>query len=76
MFTSDTGFLISRNSDSVLVPDLAFVSNEQLPNQAAAPVGYLPFSPALAVEIVSPTNREAELHRKIGLYLTAGSRLV
>jgi Uma2 family endonuclease len=75
-YTPDTGFVVLDEPYTVQVPDLAFVSNDQLPADVASPVGYLPFAPALAVVIVSPSNREGELLARIGRFLAAGSRLV
>ena len=36
---------------------------------------YIPGAPDLAVEILSPSNRSAEIHAKVADYLAAGARL-
>jgi len=59
----------------VRAPDIAFVSNDRLPRDPYAPA-YWRFAPDLAVEILSPSNRAADMQRKVLEYLDAGSRLV
>lgn len=66
---------------SSLIPDIAFVSNEQL---AAFRTRYpqdwrkrpLSVIPDLVAEIVSPTDRHADVRRKVTRYLEEGVRLV
>src|SRR5215216_2421839 len=74
LFGSDTGFMIGRNPDSVLMPDIAFVAAERIPDEGVWD-GFVPLAPDLAVEIASPSNRKGELLRKIGLFLGSGTRL-
>ena len=52
-YAAGTGFLLGRNPDTVLVPDVAFVRTERLPPRAERR-GYLPLAPDLVVEVVSP----------------------
>lgn len=73
--TSETGFIVGRNPDSVLAPDVSFVACERLRGDELEP-GFAPFAPDIAVEIESPTNTQTELLRKVALYLNAGTRLV
>jgi Uma2 family endonuclease len=75
LFGSDTDFIVRRNPDSVLKPDVSFVSAARLPAEEAWK-GAVPFAPDLAVEIESPSNTRSELLRKVSLYLAGGSRLV
>lgn len=70
LLVGDVGFVLSRNPDTVLAPDLAFVRAERLRD---AGDGYLELSPDLAIEVVSPGNTLAEISRKTELYLTHGS---
>lgn len=74
-FGAETGFHVERAPDSVLGPDVAFVSRERL---AAVEnfEKYLPFAPDLAVEVLSPGNTRREMEEKIALYFAAGSRAV
>jgi Uma2 family endonuclease len=60
-----------------LVPDIAYLSYAALPADApddavAVPVG----SPTVAVEILSPDDRRADVDHKIATYLAAGTQAV
>ena len=70
MLSGDVGFILSRNPDTVLAPDIAFVRAARLAN---AGDGYLELAPDLAVEIISPGNSSAEIERKISIYFESGS---
>jgi Uma2 family endonuclease len=73
LLVGDVGFVLARNPDTVLAPDLAFVRSEQLTNAGDA---YLDFAPDLAIEVVSPSNTLAAVARKVELYLRYGSNEV
>lgn len=75
VFDSQTSFVVRRNPDSVLMPDVSFVSTARLPKDDAWNRA-VQFAPDLAIEIESPSNTQAELLRKVSLYLAGGSRLV
>jgi Uma2 family endonuclease len=71
-----TGYLLhadSRNGDTVLAPDVAFVSYKRA---VALSKKYADVAPDLAVEVVSPSEPYAKIARKVGLYLRYGTRLV
>ncbi|MCA9859591.1 MAG: Uma2 family endonuclease [Thermomicrobiales bacterium] len=70
LLVGDVGFVLTRNPDTVLAPDLAFVRAERLAN---AGDGYLELAPDLAIEVVSPGNTLADIARKVELYLVHGS---
>jgi Uma2 family endonuclease len=74
-FGAETGFRVERDPDSVLGPDVAFVSHGRL---AAAEnfEKYFPFAPDLAVEVLSPGNTAREINEKVAMYFAAGSRAV
>jgi Uma2 family endonuclease len=72
--TSDTGFRLARNPDTVRAPDAAYVSAERLP--MALVRGYPEMAPDLVVEVVSPSDTASEVQAKVGEWLRAGSRLV
>jgi Uma2 family endonuclease len=74
VFAAETGFLLSRDPDTVRSPDIAFVSQEQLV-RCGLPVGYFPEAPALAVEVVSPGDTAEEVDSKVRCWLAAGTRL-
>ena len=63
------------SEDTVRAPDVALVAPSQLP--LLEPERRVqPFSPALAVEITSPSNTFDELARKTQQYLEAGTHAV
>ena len=72
---ADTGFILRRDPDTVRAPDAAVVLKSRIPD-TGIPAGYWPFAPDLAVEVVSPSDRLAEVHVKITEYFAAGTRLV
>ena len=73
---TETGFLISRNPDTVRMPDVAFVSAERLPEGGGLPSGYFPFAPDIAVEVVSRTDTPSAARARALMWLEAGSALV
>ena len=75
VFAAETGFKLASNPDTVLGPDVAFVSNEKIP-PTGIPVAYWPGAPNLAVEVISPGNTRREIEEKIAEYLAAGVSLV
>jgi Uma2 family endonuclease len=72
--TSETGFLISSNPDTVLAPDWAFVSNERLSGVVLE--GYLPLAPDLVLETRSPNDTTREVALKVDRWLQAGVKIV
>ncbi|HUG60266.1 MAG TPA: Uma2 family endonuclease [Methylomirabilota bacterium] len=75
IYPSDTQFRILRNPDIILIPDIAFVRAERLP-QRAARKGIMPLAPELAVEVVSPNDRRSDLMVKVEQYERAGVPLI
>lgn len=73
VFAAETGFTLSQNPDTVLAPDVAFISTER-----ARPLAekYSTIAPDLAIEVVSPGNSATEMNEKTVLYFQAGSRQV
>ncbi|HSR05778.1 MAG TPA: Uma2 family endonuclease [Bryobacteraceae bacterium] len=63
------------SEDTVRAPDVAQIAASQLP-LLERERRIQPFSPALAIEITSPTNTFDELARKTQQYLEAGTRAV
>lgn len=72
--SAETGFILERNPDgrdTLRGLDIAFVRGARvLPDQ---PVDV---APTLAVEVISPSNKATDIHRKIRQLLTAGTALV
>ena len=74
VFTSDTHFLLIDEPRTILRPDISFVATARLPDEIWE--GIIPLAPELAVEVASPSNRQAEILEKVALYLAGGTRLV
>jgi Uma2 family endonuclease len=55
------------------VPDIAFLSNEHIPDDRSK---MSPVPPDLAVEVVSPTDVSRQIEEKVFAYLEAGTQLV
>ena len=70
--TAESGYKLSENT--VLGPDVAFISFERI--QKFAAVGMIPVAPDLAVEIVSPNDTAQQIEDKVQLYMEAGTRLI
>ena len=72
VYSSDTGFLVARNPDTVRQPDVSFVIAERV----VKTVKFVPIPPDLVVEVISPNDSYAEVEKKVDEYLTAGTRVV
>lgn len=72
VFDGQTGFRLPDGN--VRSPDVSFVAAAQLP--AALPAGFLGVAPDLAAEVLSPTDRPADLAHKVAEYLAVGVRLL
>ena len=68
-------YIILRDPQTVVVPDIAFVRWERLPG-AARPTGCVPVPPDLAVEVRSPTDQPGDEAKKRELYRRAGVPLL
>ncbi len=60
----------------VRIPDVSFVSWNQLPGHRVPRVPIADLAPDLAVEVISPSNTSREMERKLQDFLAAGVRLV
>ncbi len=69
------GYVLRREPDQLRIPDVSFLAWSQVPEDGI-PEGFWEGAPTLAVEIVSPHDRAADIHRKVHDYLDAGTRLV
>lgn len=70
---NDTGFILERGPDTVRGPDVAFVRADRLKGRHRK---MWDGAPDLAVEVVSPSDRPAEVLRKVYQYLTAGCGII
>ena len=69
------GYVLRRDPDQLRIPDVSFVSWNDVPEEGV-PEGFWQRPPTLAVEIISPQDRAAEVNDKVREYLAAGTRLV
>ncbi len=75
VFSEATGFLLERGPDTVLCPDVSFVAKDRLAGcRPESPFAEL--APDLAVEVLSPGNRPAEVRRRVAAFLELGVRAV
>jgi Uma2 family endonuclease len=74
-FTSEVGFHLASDPDTVRAPDVAFVARERVP-ATGIPRGYWPGPPDLAIEVVSPNDRHSQVEGKALHWLDAGARAV
>ena len=77
---AETGFVLARNPDTLLAPDVAFVRQERIA-AAGQPVTFWEGAPDLAVEVTSPGDTRPEVTRQEvtrqdTAWLSAGTRIV
>jgi Uma2 family endonuclease len=71
VFGAETGYILERNPDTVLAPDISFISNKRI---ETIPSGYLEIPPDLAVEVISPGESKAKVERKTAQWLALGAK--
>jgi Uma2 family endonuclease len=69
-FVGDPGYILSRNPDTVLAPDVSFTSAARLPAQSAETFSEI--MPDLVVEVISPSNSRKDVDDKTTRWLAAG----
>lgn len=72
---TDPGVILRRGPDAVRAPDVAFIRADRVPPEGM-PKAYSDIVPDLIVEVVSPSDRPAEVQGKVREWLEAGARLV
>jgi len=70
-----SGYQLTVNPDTVLGPDIAFISKQRL-KESGDPEGYWQGPPDLAVEVRSPGDRRGKVNKKVSLWLGSGTRQV
>ena len=71
----DSGVFLEKGPDTVRDPDLAYISADKLPLDVRVK-GYLEVIPDLVTEIISPSDRPAQIHDKTRMWLSYGVRIV
>jgi Uma2 family endonuclease len=67
---TELGFKLTSNPDTVRAPDVAFIRRERVP--LPAPQGFWQGAPDLAIEVLSPDDRDADVREKIHEYHAHG----
>lgn len=75
VFPQDTGFKLTSDPDTVLGPDLAFVSKERIPTTPDWDK-FWDVAPDLAVEVLSPSDRPGRTGEKVRDWIRYGAREV
>jgi Uma2 family endonuclease len=70
---TESGYHLESDPDTVLGPDMSFVSAERVDQSDEH---YYEGPPDLAVEVLSPGDRKGYVERKLALYLEMGTRSV
>jgi Uma2 family endonuclease len=68
-----SGFILERDPDTLLGPDLSFVQRDRVPVDENA---FPDLAPDLVVEIASPSQSGPSLEEKVSIYLAVGVRLI
>jgi Uma2 family endonuclease len=71
----ELGFLLTLDPDTVLGPDVCFISKQRL-QEAGEVKGFWPGAPDIAVEIVSPSDTRPKVRERTLQWLGYGSRQV
>lgn len=74
--TSDAGFWIERDPDTVRAPDVAFIRKSKLPPDGVLPTKFLDVVPDLVVEVISPSDSATGVQSKVEEWLRAGVLMV
>jgi Uma2 family endonuclease len=70
---AESGYHLEHDPDTVLGPDVSFVSAERVDRTDEH---YYEGPPDLAVEVLSPSDRKGYVERKLAIYLERGARSV
>ena len=70
--TVETGFVLRRDPDIVRAPDVAVAKASDLPHGELPEEGFVQAPPLLAVEVVSPSDKERDILEKVADYLDFG----
>jgi len=69
VLAAETGFLLERNPDTVLGPDIAFIRRERF---TSVPEKHFDLAPDLVVEVSSPSQTRPKTERKAARWLEYG----
>lgn len=69
--TQETGFRLRRRPDRVLAPDVSVLFEARRPKTSRGRESFVEGAPDLAVEVVSPNDKQRDVLEKVGQYLDA-----
>lgn len=72
---ADGGYVLERGPDTVRAPDVAFVRTDRVPTREEQQ-HFAELAPDLVVEVISPSDRMADVEEKVEQYLALGVPLV
>ena len=75
VYFGDGGFQLTWNPDTVVGPDISFISKERL-EQAGDTPSYWQGPPDLAIEVFSPEYRPGKVSKRISLLFSGGTKQV
>ena len=75
LYNAEGGFVLFPNRATVRAPDIAFVRADRAP-QGEARRHFPRLAPDLVVEVLSPTDRPADVVAKVEMYQEAGVPLI
>lgn len=75
VYSGEVGCILRRNPDTTVGIDVAYFSAATVAQQSVTTT-LIEGSPVLAVEILSPTDKQEEIDEKISEYISAGVALV
>ena len=70
---AEGGYKLESDPDTVLGPDVSFVSQNRI---SLSPEGYHSGPPDLAIEVLSPSDRKGMVEHKLSLWMEFGTRSV
>jgi Uma2 family endonuclease len=70
---AEMGYKLESNPDTVLAPDISFIARDRVGIRSE---GYRSDPPDLAIEVLSPNDRRAQVERKTSLWLELGAKSV
>jgi Uma2 family endonuclease len=73
VYAAETGFKLESDPDTVLAPDVAFISRDRVGQRSK---GYRLGAPDIAVEVLSPSDSKKKVERKTAQWLELGAKAV
>jgi Uma2 family endonuclease len=75
VFKSSAGYILGRDPDVVLSPDVSVVRSDRFPEEGPGAT-FMELVPDFVVEVISPLERPGQITTKLLTYLNAGVQVV